>query len=133
MNTKRQSWIKSVSYVMVACVLGLTSFVPVSQASIVTTQALMQAENSNAERERVRAMFQRDDIKSALTERGVDAEQALARVDSLTDAEVRELAGKMDQLPAGAGALEIVLAVFLVLVITDILGVTDVFPFVNKR
>lgn len=133
MNTKRQSWIKSVSYVMVACVVGLTGFVPVSQASIVTTQALMQAENSNAERERVRAMFQRDDIKSALTERGVDAEQALARVDSLTDAEVRELAGKMDQLPAGAGALEIVLAVFLVLVITDILGVTDVFPFVNKR
>lgn len=133
MNAKRQSWIKSVSYVMVACVVGLTGFVPVSQASIVTTQALMQAENSNAERERVRAMFQRDDIKSALTERGVDAEQALARVDSLTDAEVRELAGKMDQLPAGAGALEIVLAVFLVLIITDILGVTDVFPFVNKR
>ncbi len=133
MNIKRQSWLKSVSYLVVASMLGLTCYIPASQASMVTAQALMQAEHNNAERERVRSLFLRDDVKSALTERGVDAEQAMSRVDSLTDAEIRELAAKIDQLPAGAGAVELVVLVFLVLVVTDLLGVTDVFSFVKKR
>lgn len=130
-NTRR--WIKSISYAMVTCIIAITSYIPASQASMVTTQALMQAEQSNAERERVRALILRDDVKAALTESGVDVEQAMDRVNSLTDSEIHELAGKIDQLPAGAGALELILVVFLVLILTDILGVTDVFPFVKKH
>ena len=53
-----------------------------------------------------------------------------------SDEEIRQIAGHMDELPAGEGGLGVVvgaiLIIFLVLLITDILGVTDVFPFVKK-
>ena len=44
---------------------------------------------------------------------------------------------KIDQLPAGGDALGFILlvgvVVFIVLVITDIMGVTDVFTFIKKK
>jgi hypothetical protein len=52
------------------------------------------------------------------------------RVGALTDAEAAELAGRIDELPAGGvGILGAILIVFLVLLLTDILGYTKVFPF----
>jgi hypothetical protein len=63
--------------------------------------------------------------------------EAKARVDSLSDSEVIEVADKIEQLPAGGGAFGAVIVasviVFLVLLITDILGYTDVFPFVKSQ
>jgi hypothetical protein len=58
-----------------------------------------------------------------------------ARIDSLTDAEVHALASRLDQYPAGEGVgtvLTVALIVFLILLVTDILGYTDIFPFVKK-
>jgi hypothetical protein len=63
----------------------------------------------------------------------VSIEQAKARIAALTDAEAAQLAAQIDSLPAGGdplGALiSAVLIVFLVLLLTDILGFTKVFPF----
>jgi hypothetical protein len=65
----------------------------------------------------------------------VDRNEALARLASLSDQEVQEIAGRIDELPAGqnvvVGVLVIAGVVFIVLVIMDLLGVTDVFPFIN--
>ena len=65
----------------------------------------------------------------------MDRNEALARLASLSDQEVQEIAGRIDELPAGqnavVGVLVIAGVVFLVLVIMDLLGVTDVFPFIN--
>jgi hypothetical protein len=58
-----------------------------------------------------------------------------ARVDSLTDAEVHALASRLDEYPAGEGfgtLLTVAFLVFLTLLITDILGYTDIFPVVKK-
>lgn len=55
-----------------------------------------------------------------------------ARVDALTDAEAQQLARQLDTMPAGGNALGVLLTVFLVLLITDLLGWTDVFPFTKK-
>ena len=61
---------------------------------------------------------------------------AKARVNSLTDEEVSQVARQMDQLPAGGDGLAIIVGaavlIFLVLLLTDILGLTDVFKFVKK-
>ena len=66
---------------------------------------------------------------------GISPIEATARVDCLSDAEVMQIADKMDQLPSGGdgvGAIVgAVLIIFLVLLLTDILGYTDVFPFVK--
>ena len=53
-----------------------------------------------------------------------------ARVDALSDEEVLQLAARLDSLPAGGdGFIGALVFVFLVLLITDIIGLTKVFPF----
>jgi hypothetical protein len=68
---------------------------------------------------------------------GIDPLEAKARVDSLSDAEAVDVANHIDRLPAGSSTVGIIvgaiLLVFLVLLITDLLGLTDVFPFVKKH
>jgi hypothetical protein len=63
--------------------------------------------------------------------RGVDPAQVQARLESLTDEEVQTLAANMDQLPAGGDGLGLLVFLFIVLLITDILGFTNIFPFVK--
>jgi hypothetical protein len=66
----------------------------------------------------------------------VNPEEAKARVDSLTDQEIAKIAARIDQLPAGGDGLGVIVGaavlIFLVLLLTDILGITDIFPFVKK-
>jgi hypothetical protein len=85
----------------------------------------------------VKQILDRQDIQKVLKAQGVSAEEAKARVDALSDAEAMRLVEKFDQLPAGGDALGTIigaaLVVFIVLLITDILGYTDVFTFVKKR
>lgn len=74
----------------------------------------------------------RQALVDRLVEHGVDAAFAGERVAALTDEQVNDLNGRFDQLPAGGDLLGIAAFLFIVLVITDALGVTDVFTFVKK-
>jgi hypothetical protein len=58
---------------------------------------------------------------------------AKQRVSSMTDEEVRALNQKMDEMPAGSGVVGALVLIFVVLLFTDIMGWTDVYPFVNKK
>ena len=71
----------------------------------------------------------RADVVAGLQARGVSAEAARARVAALTDAEAAHVAAQIDQAPAGGDALGVILTIFVILLITDILGFTKVFPF----
>ena len=119
------------STVLAAAMLWLT-IAPSVHASIISNEQLVMEQQSNFERSNLVAAFQRDDVKQVLISKGVDPQKAIERVSSMTDSEVAELNQKIDELPAGSGVLELAVFVFLVLVVTDLLGVTDVFPFVDK-
>ncbi len=71
----------------------------------------------------------RSDVIAGLQSRGVSVEAAQARVAALTDAEAAQVAAQIDQAPAGGDALGVILTIFVILLITDILGFTKVFPF----
>jgi len=73
----------------------------------------------------------RGDLTDQLVLMGVSAEAAAERVARMTDAELAALNDRLSELPAGAGALETILAIFLILIITDSIGVTDIFPFIR--
>jgi hypothetical protein len=79
----------------------------------------------------------REDIHAALVRQGIDPAEAQARAEGLSDAEAVRLANVMDRLPAGGSAVGIIvgsiLLVFIILLITDILGYTDIFPFTKKH
>ncbi|MDO8311594.1 MAG: PA2779 family protein, partial [Sideroxyarcus sp.] len=63
---------------------------------------------------------------------GIDANTAKARVNALTDQEVQKVAGKLDKMPAGGDIIGILFTIFIVLLVTDILGFTKVFPFTRS-
>ena len=111
---------------LIACLLIVT--VP-AQAGLVSTASVSAA----GDRERVVTFLERADVQLQMQSLGVSPQDVKARVASLSDAEVASLAGKIDSLPAGGDALGAVLwlalVIFLVLLITDILGLTKVFPF----
>ena len=109
---------------------------PLLAAMVPTEATIYQIKAQNA-RDHLKTLISKNDIKRSLISQGIDPDEAKARVDSLSDSEVIEVADKIEQLPAGGGAFGAVIAasviVFLVLLITDILGYTDVFPFVKSQ
>jgi hypothetical protein len=75
----------------------------------------------------VHAALDREAVQAQLVSLGVDPADAKARVAALSDAELQRLDGRLAELPAGAGVIEVVGIVFVVLLILELVGVTDIF------
>ena len=121
---------RSLVNVLVLCLLVTAPLVPVQAAIISTDQAIartVEAQTREALESRINAVLLRDDVRAQLTALGVDPDHAAQRVDSLTLAELQRLDGQLGQLPAGAGALELIGVVMLVLLILELVGITDIF------
>lgn len=126
--------------VVAAVVAGLfvTSMpMPRAQAALVTSDELAMQRSVAADRARLNDLVAREDIQRELKAYGISPEEAQARINSLTDEEVAQVAGRLDELPAGQSALGVIvgaaLVVFIVLLITDIAGLTKVFPFTRAQ
>ena len=76
---------------------------PVRAAMITTEYVIHQDSEQLADRARVRAFLGRADVLAQMQAYGISHEEALSRVDSLTDREIASIAGKMDQIPEVAG------------------------------
>jgi hypothetical protein len=119
---------RCIAQVLIVCTFSLGMPLPAS-ADIVTTDQVY----ASSERERVRNFIDRADVQAQMQALGVDGSSARARVDALTDEEAAKLAGRIDQLPAGASdVLGVLLLVFVILLVTDILGLTKIFPFTRS-
>lgn len=106
----------------------------VGTAQVAEAQGVVSVDTRAAEqRARVLAVLDRADVAAGLQEHGLSADQARERVAALTDAEVEQLAHTIDTAPAGAGSVVGVLVfIFVLLLVTDILGLTKVFPFTRS-
>jgi hypothetical protein len=124
---------KPVSHLVVLGLLALSLHLPAAHAGMVGTEAVANAAQAQQDRERLHSALSRDDVQAQLLARGVDPAQVQARVDSLTDEEMQTLATNMDQLPAGGSVVGALVLIFLVLLVTDLLGLTNVFPFVKHN
>jgi hypothetical protein len=133
-------WIKDLRRslaVGLAVLMAVTSLpMGLAQAKMVTTDQVIEQATPSDDRAQVRDFLAREDVQQQLTLLGVDPQEAARRVASLSDEEVQQIAGRLDELPAGEGAVGIIvgaaLIIFLVLLVTDLLGLTDVYPFVKK-
>lgn len=112
---------------LIVCMGGLAAPLPVF-AGIVSTETVV----AGAERERLAELFDRSEVRERLQALGVDPASAKARVAALSDDEAAQLAAQMDAMPAGGDVLGVALIVFLVLLFTDIMGYTKVFPFTRS-
>lgn len=103
-----------------------------AQAAMVGTGEVVKAQEVALDRSQLLSALARDDVRAQLIAWGVDPTDAAARVASLSDDELQTLASRVNELPAGGDILGVAVFLFLVLLVTDILGFTDVFPFVKK-
>lgn len=105
--------------------------VPVAQAGLVSTGQYAAPAAAAGQRAQVEAFLQRADVQAQLVALGVDPGTAQTRVAALSEAELARAADLASQ-PAGASAAGAIVLIFVVLLITDIAGLTDVFTFVRK-
>ena len=117
-----------ISVMLILSMLGMGLPLP-AQAGMLPTESVV----ASPAKDRVVTFLDRNDVRAQLESMGVNPADAKARVASLTDDEAAQLAAKIDNLPAGGDGVSALigalLIVFIVLLITDILGVTKVFPF----
>ncbi len=106
-------------------------------AAMVPTDATIYDNKAEEARDHLKSLISRNDIRKSLLSQGIDPDEAKIRVESLSNSEAIAVADQIEQLPVGGGAIGVIigaaLIVFLVLLATDILGYTDVFPFINKH
>ena len=120
---------KSVSILMALLMLMISAPVSSVFAAMIGTEALLVNPDTSDARDQLRSFLDRKDVQAELTARGIDPAEAKARVDSLSDAEVMQIADKIDGLPAGGdfwGTFVFVLVIiFVTLLVLEILGYTD--------
>ena len=95
-------------------------------AGIVGTDKSFSEHSAQQDRKLLRSLMARDEVRGLLAKNGLTVEQAQQRVSALTDKEAQQLAEKFNEQPAG-GILVALLIIFLVFIILELAGVTDVF------
>lgn len=103
-----------------------------AQAGIVSTSAIVNAAR-DADLASIRSQLQREDVQSQMLQMGVDASSIDARLATLSDSELRDLAEQMRHAPAGGDVLVLLGAVFVVLLVLELVGVIDIFKKVPSR
>ena len=136
MKAFRQT-IKPVSLMLAIFMLLISGPFQSAFAAMIGTETILDTSMGQQARTYLNQLLAREDVQAALIAQSIDPAEAKARVESLSDAEAVYIADKMDQLPAASGAFEAILIiaflVFLILLLTDIAGYTDIFPFVKSR
>lgn len=126
---------KSASIMALAAILNSAALIPAAQAALVETESVYSQQAQTPAHQQIDAFLAQESIANQLQQWGVSADEARARAAALPEAEAMKVAQQINELPAGQGAGAVVGAVvfvFLVLLITDILGLTKVFPFTRS-
>lgn len=126
---------KPVSVIVIVSLITVMFGLSRGEAAMVGTEMLLRGAQHQQAAARIEEFLNRQEVQAALVSQGVNPEEARARVGSLSGTEIERIAGIVDSLPAGGDGIGTVvgaaLLVFFVLLITDILGLTHVFPFVH--
>jgi CHASE2 domain-containing sensor protein len=112
---------------LLSILLTLTPIMTV-QAAMVGTDTLLESAQT---RDSLQQLLSREAAQQQLLALGVDPEWVASRTDSLSDSELARINQGIEHLNAGGDALGILLVIFIVFVITDVIGATDIFPFIH--
>ena len=115
-----------VASILCVAILNLSSPL-VAQAGVIGTLQAVESQHRAADLAVVNSALAREQVRAELGAMGVDAAAVEARLGAMTDAELRSLAGEIENLPAGGDALAVIGIVFLVLLILEAVGVIDIF------
>ena len=120
--------VSKILIVITTCVsMTLAISRPIAHAGMIKTEVLLTSEDRTKLLDSAERFLLEQSVSEVLIDLGVNQESVFERLSTLTDAELLTFSKELDQAPAGAGALEVVGVVFLVLLLLELVGVTDVF------
>jgi len=126
--------------ITIPLIIALSIFSIISgpaRAAMIDTGEIFKQNQHDLSRNRINMFLDRSEVRNYLVAWGINPDEARSRVNSLTDEEVENIVSRMDHLPAGGDALGVIvgagLLIFIILLITDILGLTNVFSFVKSK
>ena len=102
-----------------------------AQAAMITNDIVINHVQHNSARTELLQTINRADIKEQLLNLGVKTEDIESRIKLMTHEEIAQLNQQIDEMPAGGDVLGVILIIFIVFVITDVIGATDIFPFIK--
>ncbi|MCK9503891.1 MAG: PA2779 family protein [Porticoccaceae bacterium] len=110
------------------CILSAAIVVaPITlQAEMVNTTQLLASEERSLQMELVETFIAREEVRNQMESLGVDPALAAERVAGMTDSQLQQLALNIQNMPAGSGALGVVVAVLVIVLLLEILGITNI-------
>lgn len=123
---RRMSLVRAAAALVSVCMISL-GFVQAASAGVISTQSVARSADRAAQVETLQNAILSEQVSAQLVALGVDPAWAAERVASMTDEELARLNAGIEQMPAGAGVVYIVGAVFIVLIILELTGVIDIF------
>ena len=118
-----------------AVLFTLTSMVSLhvqaSQAAMTATHEVIAQEQLSVDRDQLKAMLDDEAVQEKLASMGVSPEQVEQRINSLTAEELAHFNAQLDEAPAAAGVVGIIVLFLVIFIITDMLCATNIFRFVN--
>lgn len=124
MNTKNLGKTIGIHFLLVIFIYG--AVLSPALSAIVSSDELLSSYQATEKRTELAQLFDRADVQQELTKRGVDPALAKSRIVGMTDAEISKLTQDLEKLPAGQGVLGVIVLVLVILLLTEILGYTDV-------
>jgi hypothetical protein len=112
--------------------LALSMPLGAAQAALIGTEQVVSPSRADADRARVATFMTRGDVRAEMRRMGVDPAEAERRIAVMSDVEIGQIAARINEAPAGT-LVGAALLVFIILLITDLAGLTDVFPFVKSN
>lgn len=105
--------------------------IPAANAAMVGTHEVIAEQQNKVDQQQLMAMLDDEQVKEKLVAMGVDRDQVESRIASLTPAELAQFNQQLDQAPAGAGVVGIIVLFLVIFIITDMLCATNIFNFVK--
>ena len=102
-----------------------------SQAALVGNDLVINHVQQSYAKAELLQTINREQVKQQLLSMGVNPGDIERRVNLMTQEEIAQLNRQIEELPAGGDLLGVILIIFIVFVITDVIGATDIFPFIK--
>ncbi|WP_313305834.1 PA2779 family protein [Stutzerimonas balearica] len=125
------SFLRRIAAVVLMMHALLVVQVPQAQAAMIGTPAILSEHQQQVDRQQLLGMLDDQDVQKKLESMGVERQQVEKRINSLTPAELAQFNQQLDNAPAGAGVVGIIVLFLVIFIITDMLCATNIFNFVN--
>ncbi len=123
--------LKRIAAMLAALHLLLVAQIPLAQAAMIGTPEVVTEQQQQVDRQQLLTMLDDQEVQEKLESMGVERDQVEKRINSLTAAELAQFNQQLDQAPAGAGVVGVIVLFLVIFIITDMLCATNIFNFVN--